>query len=175
MSKITAGQMRAQLDTIAKKISAGYTDQDIMTDLHLKRSTFYVYKHRMFKVYGDIAAKKTQESLEFEAEILKDRYVRMFRNLEARLTKGEATTADALGTQVAADVATNIFRLEVEGYRARQGVGLKALEQKAVKYLGNIQPKLSEPDYTPDKDDDEEIRDPVSDNNDSDGTAQGQM
>ena len=85
MAKVTAKQMRAQLEAIARKLSDGYTDSEIMKDLNLKRSTFYVYKSKLFKVFGDIAKKKTEESLELEAELLKDRYIRLFRRLELKI------------------------------------------------------------------------------------------
>ena len=83
--KITAGQMRGQLEEIAKKLSAGYTDREIMKDLKIPRSTFYRYKAKIFSIFGDLAAKKTEKVLEFESEILKDSYIRLYRNLETRV------------------------------------------------------------------------------------------
>ena len=136
--KITAGQMRGQLEEIAKKLSAGYTDREIMKDLKIPRSTFYRYKSKIFGIFGDLAAKKTEKVLEFESEILKDRYIRLYRNLEQRVTDRSAKLdAVANGSDVAAAIATNIFRLEMEGLRARQGRLLQQSEQKAARYLGN--------------------------------------
>lgn len=154
--------MRAQLETIAKKLREGYTDSEIMHDLQLKRTAFYSYKSKIFKVFGDIAAKKTEQSLELEAELLKERYIRLFRTIELKISDGSITMPQVAGADTAAAVATNIFRLEAEGLRARQGRGLQRLEQQAVRYLGDLQPRLSEPDFTHDKEEsDEDPKDPV--------------
>lgn len=164
MAKIPAGLMRAQLEEIVKQINAGYTDLEIMKNLNINRNTFYDYKEKIFKIYGDVAAKKTEAALEFEADLLKDRYTRIFRNLMADLsiTDPSQNLGDkALASEVAALIATNIFKLEFEGLRARQGRTLRVNEQKAIRYIGSLQPGLSEPDYTPTKDDDEESKDPV--------------
>jgi hypothetical protein len=113
-------------------------------------------------VFGDIAKKKTEESLELEAEILKDRYIRLYRGLELKINEPSHGLGElAVATEVAAYLATNILKLEVEGLRARQGRWLQQSEQKAIRYIGNVSRRLSEPDYTPDKEDDEESRDPV--------------
>lgn len=165
MAKIPEAQMNAQLEEIVRQINAGYTDLEIMKNLNVKRQTFYDYKQKIFKRFGDIAAKKTDATLEFEADLLKDRYNRLFRNLELSVTDPSANLGDkALASEVAAFIATNIFKLEVEGLRARQGRKLQQNEQKAIRYIGALQPRLSEPDYTPtpgqESDDDEESKDP---------------
>jgi hypothetical protein len=140
MAKVSNAQMNAQLEVIAKMLSDGYTDTEIMNKLNVKRSTFYVYKARLFKVYGDIAAKKTEESLELEAEILKDRFTRLFRRLELKLNERDNELADlALGCETAAMIGLNILKLEVEGYRAREGKVLRLNEQKAIRCIGSLQ------------------------------------
>jgi DNA invertase Pin-like site-specific DNA recombinase len=59
--KITAGQMRSQLEEIAKKPSAGYTDREIMKDLKIPRSTFYRYKAKIITVYLEIWQQRRQK------------------------------------------------------------------------------------------------------------------
>jgi len=75
--------------------------------------------------------------LEFEAEILKDRYTQLFRNLEQRATNRNTKLRDAANaSELAAMIATNIFRLEVEGFRARKTrMELKQGQQKAARYF----------------------------------------
>ncbi len=137
MAKKPAAQIHHDLEELAKKLAAGYTDKQIMQDLNLKRRTFYYYKTKVCSMFGNIAEKKTEQVLEFEAEILKDRYTRLFRNLEQRATNRNTKLHDvANATEVAAMIATNIFRLEVEGFRARKTRSeLKQAEQKAVRYV----------------------------------------
>jgi hypothetical protein len=136
MPPVSAGQMRAQLETIANKLSAGYTDSEIIHDLKLKRATYYNYKARITQIFGNLAMRKTEENLETELELLKDRYIRLYRNLEARLYNKEEELEDvAYATDIAQNIATNILRLEVEGLKARQQRGLRLIEQKAIGYL----------------------------------------
>jgi ACT domain-containing protein len=84
MAKISAAQSHLRLQQLAKKLAAGYTDKEIMQALNLKRRTFYHYKAKVCSMYGNIAEKKTEQVLEFEAQILKDRFMRLYRNLEQR-------------------------------------------------------------------------------------------
>jgi hypothetical protein len=137
MAKIPAAQMRLKLEDLAKLLAAGYTDKEIMTSLKLKRRTFYYYKAKVCRIFGNIAEKNTEQVLEFEAEILKDRYIRLFRNLEQRATNRNTKLRDvANASEIAAMIATNIFRLEMEGFRARKTRReLKQGEQKANTYL----------------------------------------
>lgn len=167
MAKIAAGLMRAQLEEIVKQINAGYTDLEIMKNLNVKRQTFYDYKQKIFKIYGDLAAKKTEATLEFEADLLKDRLTRIFRSLELGLTDQSTNLGDrAVASEVAGWLAMSILKLEFEGLRARQARAIRVNEQKAARYLGTVQPRLSEPDYTPTpQESDEESKDPVGESN----------
>ncbi len=133
MAKIPAAQMHLRLEELAKKLAAGYSDKEIMQDLKLKRRTFYYYKAKVCRMYGNVAQKKTEQVLEFEAHLLKDRFLQLYRNLEQRVTNRDTKPRDAANaTEVAAMIATNIFTLEVEGFMARQTRReLKQGEQKA--------------------------------------------
>ena len=84
MAKIPSAQMHLKLEELAKKLAAGYTDKEIMQALNLKRRSFYYHKAKVCKMFGDIAEKKTKQVLEFESQILKDRFMRLYRNLEQR-------------------------------------------------------------------------------------------
>jgi hypothetical protein len=61
--------------------AAGYTDKEIMQDLKLKLRTFYNYKAKVGRMFANIA-EKNYKVLEFEMQILKERYTRLFRSLE---------------------------------------------------------------------------------------------
>ena len=139
MANVARNIVRGQVETIANKISSGYTDSDIMRDLGLKRHTYYNYKRRVIQEFGAAARKKSEDVIEFEAEVLKDRYIRLYRNLELRISNPSEKLYDVtLGSEIAAVIATNILRLETEGLRARQGRGLVRIEDRAQRYLGAI-------------------------------------
>jgi hypothetical protein len=137
MAKIPSAHMHLKLEELAKKLAAGYMDKEIMQALNFKRRTSYYYKAKVCSMYGSIAEKKTEQVLEFELQILKDRFMRLYRNLEQRATDRNTKLHDAANaSEVAADIALNIFRLETEGFTARQTRReLKQGEQKAAKYL----------------------------------------
>ena len=78
--------MHIKLEELAKKLAAGCTDKEIIQDLKIKRRTFYYHKAKVCRMYGNIAEKKTEDVLEFEAHILKNRFLRLYRNLEQRPT-----------------------------------------------------------------------------------------
>jgi hypothetical protein len=59
MSKIAEAQMRIQLETIAKKISQGFTDKQIMQELPMKERAYYYNKKKVYAIYGNIAERKT--------------------------------------------------------------------------------------------------------------------
>jgi hypothetical protein len=133
MAKIPSAQMRIHLEELAKKLAAGYTDKQIMQELNYKERTFYYHKAKVCAIFGNIAEKKTEETLEAEAHILKDRFLRLYRHLEQNITNGNARLKDkATAAHVAADLAIQLFKLEVEGIRTRQ---LKQDEAKAAKFV----------------------------------------
>ena len=138
MAKIAAAEVNRRIEEVAEYLAAGgYTDEQIMKRLNLKSRTFYYYKARVYEVFGDLAAKKMEERLEFEAEVLKDRYLRLFRNLEQKImTANQNLRYIANASEVAVMIATNIFRLELEAFRDRQTRReLNQGEQKAIRYL----------------------------------------
>lgn len=133
-------QTELNLQELQKRLSNGQTDREIIAALNIPRTTFYSYKKRLYNQYGRIAEKKTEQIIELEAELLKDRYLKLYRNLEDRIIKADSAESlqeIASAAEIAALLATNIFRLEVEGLRSRQTrLELKYAESKAVRYLG---------------------------------------
>lgn len=142
MPNIPQAQVQLELQELQKRFAAGFTDREIIADLKLAQSTFYRYKAKLYKRYGKIAERKTDQVIELEAELLKERYIKLYRNLEQKITDADNTddlNAIANATEVATLIATNIFRLEVEGLKARQiRLELKNGEQKATRYLGLV-------------------------------------
>ena len=71
MAKIPAAQIHLKLEDLAEKLAAGFTDKEIMQDLQIKRRTFYNYKAKVSRIFGNVTEKKMEEKLEFETEILR--------------------------------------------------------------------------------------------------------
>jgi len=101
MAKVPAAIMRLHLQELASLLASDMTDKQIMTQLGLKRRTYFYRKSCVHKIWGNIAAKKTKAVLEFEADVLKDRFLRLYRQLEENIAK-------------------STFKLEIEGSRYRQ-------------------------------------------------------
>jgi hypothetical protein len=133
MAKIPAAVMRVHLQELARLLTSEMTDKEIMTKLGLKRRTYFFRKRKVYAIYGNIAQKKAELLLEGEAHILKDRFLRLYRQLEQNIADSNTPLKHkARAAQVAAELAIQTFKLEVEGYRSRQA---RQAEAKAVKYV----------------------------------------
>jgi orotate phosphoribosyltransferase-like protein len=134
--KIPVAQHHIHLEELARLIAKGLSDKDIMQELNLKRRTYYYRKAQVSKIYGNIAEKKTEETLEAEAHILKDRFLHLYRmlyeNIATANNRNTRLKDIATAAQVAADIAIQVLRLEVEGFRTRQA---KQAEARAAKYV----------------------------------------
>lgn len=67
---------------IEHRICQGHTDKEIIEELGIKESTFYYYKEKLYQQSAEIQAKKTEQILVFESQILKDRLTDMYRQLQ---------------------------------------------------------------------------------------------
>lgn len=157
--RTSAKERRLQVELIAKKLSTGFTDTDIMNQLNVKRATFYHYKKLIYQVWGDIARRKTEESIAFEADLMKDRLIRIYRGLELRLndSKNDPIRDVAEASAIATQIATAIFKLDYEGIKATRYLrGVMTVEQEGLSRitdLGNLPAELPEstiytPEYT---------------------------
>ena len=108
---------------IEHRICQGYTDKEIIEEIGVKERTFYYYKEKLYQQSAEIQAKKTEQILVFESQILKDRLTDMYRQLQQR-ARAENTKARDLAeiTTAAYNIAINIFKLESEGLRALSGI-----------------------------------------------------
>ena len=108
---------------IEHRICQGCIDKEIMEELSIKERTFYYYKEKLYKQSAEIQAKKTEEILAFEMQILKDRLSRIYRHLDQRVTDVNTRVRDLIEiVPLACDIAETIFKLESEGLRALSGI-----------------------------------------------------
>jgi hypothetical protein len=145
-----AAHRLAQMNLISKRLSEYKSDSEIIQELGISADSFYRYKARIIKTYGNIAAKKTEATLEFEASQLKDNLTKMLRSLQKGIEDEDNDLGDrAAAAAIAEDIAINIYRLEAEGLRQRQSRMIVLDAKKAAKYIGDFQRQLPAPDNTP--------------------------
>jgi len=77
----TQQQIENELVEIEHKLCQGRTDKEIIEELNIKERTFYYYKNKLYQISASIQAKKTEEIMAFEQQILKDRLTRLYRYL----------------------------------------------------------------------------------------------
>ncbi len=77
----TQQQIENELIEIEHRICQGRTDKEIIKELNIKERTFYYYKNKLYQISASIQAKKTEEIMAFEQQILKDRLTRLYRYL----------------------------------------------------------------------------------------------
>jgi uncharacterized protein YjcR len=116
-------QIENVLMEIEHRICQGYTDTQIIEELGIKERTFYYYKEKLYKLSAEIQAKKTEQVMAFEVQILKDRLTRLYRQLEQRASSTNTKARDVAEiATVACDIAINILKLESEGLRVLPGI-----------------------------------------------------
>jgi FixJ family two-component response regulator len=81
----TQQQIENELIEIEYRICQGHTDKEIIEELNIKERTFYYYKNKLYQLSASIQAKKTEEVMAFELQILKDRLTRLYRHLYFKL------------------------------------------------------------------------------------------
>lgn len=69
----TQQQIQNELIEIEHRICQGHTDKEIIEELGIKERTFYYYKEKLYQQSAEIQAKKIEQILVFESQILKDR------------------------------------------------------------------------------------------------------
>jgi len=134
--KRTQHQIQTMLVEIEHKIMEGDNDQEIMQSLSLRRRTFYYYKDKLYKQSLAIqTSKKTDEMVAFETQILKERFTKIYKHLDKRLTMinqdPKVTDNIAEIAVVASEVARKILHIEMEGLKALSGIN----ENKYLRFL----------------------------------------
>ena len=109
----TQQQIENELIEIERRICQGHTDKEILEELNIKKRTFYYYKNKIYQMSASIQAKKTEEVMAFELQILKDRLTLPFRHLCLKLESPNTKVGQAAKIADAAKrIATNIFKLD---------------------------------------------------------------
>lgn len=115
--------MENELLEMQRLISTGYNDGEIMRQLGLTRRLFYYYKDKIYKASAAIQARKAENILAWEQQLLKERLTRLFRLLEVKAGEPACRAGEAAAcAEIGQEIAINILRLENEGLRVKQNI-----------------------------------------------------
>lgn len=102
-------------------LAEGYTDREMMSQLHMSESTYYWYKSKLYEKYGKIQREKTEDMIYLQQQILYERLTKLYKLSEDKLTKDSkhmnGAEIAAVG-QIAQELSINILKLECEGIRS---------------------------------------------------------
>ena len=121
--KKTSFRIQQIINGIGEMLSAGRLDREIMEQLQIKRSQYYVYKSKLFHQSAELFDRfndKNRESLIYHKELLSERLTRLYKQAESDLTQNaslEGGNNRATIYLAAQNIAINIFKLESEGLR----------------------------------------------------------
>ena len=156
--KKTSFRIQQIINDIGEMLSAGRLDREIMEQLQIKRSQYYVYKSKLFQQSAELFDRfndKNRESLIYHKELLSERLTRLYKQAELDLTQNTSTEGGNNRASIylaAQNIAVNIFKLESEGLRilangqGRQLRGLQAVNERRGTGLAAFQ-KRAEIDY----------------------------
>jgi hypothetical protein len=157
--KKTKFEIQHLINEIGKMLSTGRPDREIMDQLQIKRSQYYVYKSKLFQQSAELFDRlndKNRDSLIFHKELLSERLTRLYKQAELDLTQNtpiEGGNNRASIYLAAQNIAINIFKLESEGLRilangqGRQLRGLDAYNGERDVNHAAIQKKRDETEY----------------------------
>src|SRR5262245_5501606 len=119
--------MQYGLDEIHRLWSQGYTDEQIIERLKIKRATFYFYKKKLVAQISQMWANKQMTDYTAEVQLCKERL-----NMDRIIAEQKAAeTGNPLWGNIAAELAISILKLEAEGITAISNGRLRWLEEKA--------------------------------------------
>ncbi|MGC2308622.1 MAG: hypothetical protein WA461_09470 [Nitrososphaeraceae archaeon] len=156
--KKTCFRIQQLINEIGKMLSAGRPDREIMEQLHIKKSQYYEYKIKLFEQSAELFNRlndKNRDSLIYHKELLSERLIRLYNQVELDLTRNIYTESGNNRASIylaAQNIAINVFKLESEGLRilanghGRQLRGLQADNERRGTGPAALQ-KRAETDY----------------------------
>jgi DNA-binding transcriptional regulator LsrR (DeoR family) len=116
---ISKQQFEAQLQQIFRLLLENKTQEEIAHELNISTRTVARYSQRIDKRYGDMQRQKTDNTLFLEAQLFKHRMLTLYKALETQVTSDKTSgTEKAKCAELAANIATDVLKMESEGIRA---------------------------------------------------------
>jgi Homeodomain-like domain len=132
---ISKQQYEAQLQHIFRLLLENKNQEEIARELHLSTRTVARYSQRIEKRYGQMQRRNTDNTLFLEAQLFKNRMLKLYKALEDQVTsssKETSGTEKAKCAEVAANIAIDVLKMESEGIKAVKE-GLVLAEKEATK------------------------------------------
>ncbi|HZB17227.1 MAG TPA: sigma-70 region 4 domain-containing protein [Nitrososphaeraceae archaeon] len=115
---INKHQLEVQLQQIFRMMLENKTQEEIAHELNINVRTVQRYYQRIDKRYGDFQREKTNDTLFLECTLFKNRMLTLYKGLENSVLSDKTSgTEKARCAEVAADIATNILKMESEGLK----------------------------------------------------------
>ena len=114
-------QYEAQLQHIFRLLLENKSQEEIARELHISTRTVARYSQRIEQRYGQMQRQKTDNTLFLEAQLFKNRMLKLYKALEDQVTsssKETSGTEKAKCAEVAANIAIDVLKMESEGIKA---------------------------------------------------------
>ena len=125
---INKQQYEAQLRQVFKLLLENKTQDEIARELHIGVRTVSRYTQRIERRYGEMQRQKTDNTLFLEAQLFKNRMLRLYKILEKKAQDPKVNGNEcAKCCEVASNIAIDVLKMESEGIKAvKEGLGLMA-------------------------------------------------
>jgi hypothetical protein len=116
--KKTSFQIQLLINEIGKMLSVGMSDREIMEQLQIKRSQYYVYKSQLFRQSAELFDRlndQNRDSLIYHKELLSERLTRLYTQAELDLTQSTIAEGGSNKASIylaAQNIAINIWRVK---------------------------------------------------------------
>ena len=116
---ILKSKLELYLQQIFRMLLESKTEEAIAKELGVSTRTIQRYKVILDQRYGLIWKQKTNDTLFLECNLFKNRMLKLYKALEDVITTDKTSGIDkAKCAEIAANIATNILKLESEELRA---------------------------------------------------------
>jgi hypothetical protein len=140
---ILKSKLELYLQHIFRMLLESKTEEAIAKELGVSTRTIQRYKVVLDRRYGEIWKQKTNDTLFLECNLFKNRMLKLYKALEDQVTSDNTSGVEkAKAAEVAANIATNILKLESEELRAirliseANNIGIKQ-GQRVLENLGS--------------------------------------
>ena len=123
---INKQQYEVQLRQVFKLLLENKTQDEIARRLHIGVRTVSRYTQRIERRYGEMQRQKTDNTLFLEAQLFKNRMLRLYKILEKKAQDPKVNGNQcAKCCEVAANIAIDVIKAESEGIRAVKELAAK--------------------------------------------------
>ena len=139
--RITRLQKEAQLQQIFRMLLENKSQEEIAKELGVTSKTVYRYGIELDRKYGEIQRQKTDDTIFTEAQLFKNRMLKLYSGLERivlTIDRNISGVEKAKCAEIAANIAIDVLKMESEGIKAVKELGI-SYYGKGNKVLGDIQ------------------------------------